>query len=112
MFSLKARFITFHSIANHLHVFPTRRSSDLGNAISISAPPTSGEPGKCVCPPRRGRSVRDRDRKSTRLNSSHDCNSYAVFYLKKKKAYGLGQNQTAYCRFSQKARANAVHSIA
>src|SRR5437762_3958840 len=31
--------------------------------------------------PRRGR----RDRKSTRLNSSHRCISYAVFCLKKKK---------------------------
>src|SRR5437763_15365016 len=28
---------------------------------------------------------RDRDRKSTRLNSSHRCISYAVFCLKKKK---------------------------
>src|SRR5437762_5868561 len=28
----------------------------------------------------------DRDRKSTRLNSSHRCISYAVFCLKKKKA--------------------------
>src|SRR5258708_27268892 len=29
------------------------------------------------------------DRKSTRLNSSHQIISYAVFCLKKKKAYGL-----------------------
>src|SRR5256886_8775188 len=29
----------------------------------------------------------DRDRKSTRLNSSHSQNSYAVFCLKKKKSY-------------------------
>src|SRR5437879_10049159 len=29
--------------------------------------------------------VRGRDRKSTRLNSSHRCISYAVFCLKKKK---------------------------
>src|SRR5437879_8252073 len=29
--------------------------------------------------------VRQRDRKSTRLNSSHRCISYAVFCLKKKK---------------------------
>src|SRR5437764_15328422 len=29
--------------------------------------------------------VADRDRKSTRLNSSHRCISYAVFCLKKKK---------------------------
>src|SRR3989440_9158709 len=29
--------------------------------------------------------AREQDRKSTRLNSSHDQNSYAVFCLKKKK---------------------------
>src|SRR2546422_1887633 len=33
----------------------------------------------------RGRSIPPRDRKSTRLNSSHGYNSYAVFCLKKKK---------------------------
>src|SRR5437762_300021 len=47
----------------------------------------------CLSPPRgRVRIVRRRptrvgtepDRKSTRLNSSHRCNSYAVFCLKKK----------------------------
>src|SRR5437764_7631833 len=32
----------------------------------------------------RGVSVDDEDRKSTRLNSSHRCTSYAVFCLKKK----------------------------
>src|SRR5437762_6203897 len=31
------------------------------------------------------------DRKSTRLNSSHRCISYAVFCLKKKKQYAAGQ---------------------
>src|SRR5437762_8933331 len=31
-----------------------------------------------------------RDRKSTRLNSSHRCISYAVFCLKKKKIYSMG----------------------
>src|SRR5712664_4672835 len=35
--------------------------------------------------PGRYRSRDDGDRKSTRLNSSHDQNSYAVFCLKKKK---------------------------
>src|SRR5437763_16901077 len=34
---------------------------------------------------RDGPRVRSRDRKSTRLNSSHRCISYAVFCLKKKK---------------------------
>src|SRR5687768_17710024 len=33
------------------------------------------------------RARRDRDRKSTRLNSSHGYISYAVFCLKKKKEY-------------------------
>src|SRR6266540_5620075 len=31
----------------------------------------------------------DRDRKSTRLNSSHITSSYAVFCLKKKKIYNI-----------------------
>src|SRR2546430_10349067 len=35
--------------------------------------------------PRRPAAARDRDRKSTRLNSSHSQISYAVFCLKKKK---------------------------
>src|SRR5437762_14369392 len=39
-------------------------------------------PGSCPPPTARGRS----DRKSTRLNSSHRCISYAVFCLKKKSA--------------------------
>src|SRR5437762_6887375 len=34
---------------------------------------------------RRNRAGSVSDRKSTRLNSSHRCNSYAVFCLKKKK---------------------------
>src|SRR5258708_31855804 len=37
----------------------------------------------CCCPIRR--STEPRDRKSTRLNSSHQIISYAVFCLKKKK---------------------------
>src|SRR2546428_7213590 len=36
--------------------------------------------------PSAARSRRSRDRKSTRLNSSHDQISYAVFCLKKKKS--------------------------
>src|SRR2546421_3563226 len=38
-----------------------------------------------VCPMPRTAHLRRRDRKSTRLNSSHDQISYAVFCLKKKK---------------------------
>src|SRR2546422_8591590 len=38
----------------------------------------------------RGRDAAQRDRKSTRLNSSHGYISYAVFCLKKKKQIRLG----------------------
>src|SRR2546421_1633953 len=40
---------------------------------------------KFACSSRTGRPLRHQDRKSTRLNSSHDQISYAVFCLKKKK---------------------------
>src|SRR6266853_5366513 len=43
-----------------------------------------------------------RDRKSTRLNSSHSQNSYAVFCLKKKKK----KNNTMYVRTKKKKRQN------
>src|SRR5256885_17163043 len=63
--------------------FPTRRSSDLEQGSSIRM--TSGSTAsvramhsRCCWPP-------ERDRKSTRLNSSHLVISYAVFCLKKKK---------------------------
>src|SRR2546421_6878729 len=42
-------------------------------------------PSPDVAPRNRNRAQRDADRKSTRLNSSHDQISYAVFCLKKKK---------------------------
>src|SRR5206468_12799012 len=86
-----------------LHSFPTRRSSDLG-ILGRVAPVTLGleiaeidlllqarldvgdRPADLarhegLATPRRDL----RDRKSTRLNSSHDQISYAVFCLKKKK---------------------------
>src|SRR5690625_5729050 len=94
-----------------LHSFPTRRSSDL------SAGGTRGERMGGVTLDQRGgdqlvadvvgpfdqfgrsghRGLPDlidgdlhgRDRKSTRLNSSHVAISYAVFCLKKKKHYRL-----------------------
>src|SRR2546421_6960069 len=43
----------------------------------------------------RARSRGERDRKSTRLNSSHDQISYAVFCLKKKKITQLGFRQAS-----------------
>src|SRR5438034_7324651 len=82
-------------------LFPTRRSSDLGGpgqllrpagAAVLCAPgrgaPASDRPGgrdRCAGGRHRARVARTRDRKSTRLNSSHTVISYAVFCLKKKK---------------------------
>src|SRR5437763_12093608 len=82
----------FYCSGHHrdLHSFPTRRSSDL----SRGPHDRDGErarlgPGRSRCGPlvhpltrRQAHAV---DRKSTRLNSSHRCISYAVFCLKKKK---------------------------
>src|SRR5206468_6314048 len=97
---------------HHLHSFPTRRSSDLFNghfhgfteskagstilttnrccAISRKNHDGTKEKGYFLCAAKEGRIERkfievkpDGDRKSTRLNSSHDQISYAVFCLKK-----------------------------
>src|SRR5690606_42156495 len=85
--------LAWSAVLRVLHSFPTRRSSDLprggllldryrlraihgalrrGQASTRPAPPVVF-PGH------------HRDRKSTRLNSSHVKSSYAVFCLKKKK---------------------------
>src|SRR5437762_10656449 len=93
-------------------LFPTRRSSDLHHPQQVA--PARREPGRVVADPpvrlvprlvvevdivdrggiRGGgvdqapqpglAAITGRDRKSTRLNSSHRCISYAVFSLKKK----------------------------
>src|SRR5438874_3316269 len=74
-------FFFFECYGDHrdLHSFPTRRSSDL-SAVQITRFPPACEPEMYGVP----NSVRRRDRKSTRLNSSHVEISYAVFCLKKK----------------------------
>src|SRR5690625_6555015 len=64
--------------------FPPARlfEAQLGEYISDTV-----DAGLC-CPDKstnRARSIAVEDRKSTRLNSSHVANSYAVFCLKKKK---------------------------
>src|SRR6266576_1205063 len=54
------------------------RESDLGSPADAVRPPDGEQHAREV-----GRVPRSRDRKSTRLNSSHVENSYAVFCLKK-----------------------------
>src|SRR5436309_12256390 len=67
-------------------LFPTRRSSDLGELLLER---DEGRTGIVARPPISLNNVGARrdlgDRKSTRLNSSHVKISYAVFCLKKKK---------------------------
>src|SRR5205814_6882589 len=86
----------------HLRSFPTRRSSDLLITTCLRSRTARWRISKtrfrvrhtekrvchCVAEAARGtgRLPPKRDRKSTRLNSSHLGNSYAVFCLKTKRA--------------------------
>src|SRR2546422_2714876 len=67
-----------------LHSLKTALSSRLGTVsrIQVNAPLSAISRA-----PRRNAASASRDRKSTRLNSSHGYISYAVFCLKKKKTY-------------------------
>src|SRR5207247_10213402 len=86
------RLVFSHSDASpDLHSFPTRRSSDLDEPeqrAGIRVPDHIGEHRHARHGVERLRdrahSAARKDRKSTRLNSSHEWISYAVFCLKKK----------------------------
>src|SRR2546422_4329456 len=60
-------------------LMPTCSTSNPPGVRSVARPPSTGTAYRCV------QHVGMRDRKSTRLNSSHGYISYAVFCLKKKK---------------------------
>src|SRR5437762_6938871 len=68
--------------------FPTRRSSDL--KVGVHRDESVEALVACVEHGEQG------DRKSTRLNSSHRCISYAVFCLKKKKKSLRSYNKIHY----------------
>src|SRR3989440_8943050 len=75
------------------------RAQSRGQAVAT-------EQGELVIFTTRERPARgQRDRKSTRLNSSHDQISYAVFCLKKKKTYRTRNTPHAFqrrlCRYGQ-----------
>src|SRR5690606_40950569 len=70
----------------HLHSFPTRRSSDLPSKPALEWPLRRSLSWVSRLP-RDSNAGDGRDRKSTRLNSSHVKISYAVFCLKKKSTY-------------------------
>src|SRR5437764_10980590 len=86
----------FERAVDHLdlHSFPTRRSSDL-TVPHVQANRLSGDPRQLVQRASTKCSERtilpEQDRKSTRLNSSHRCISYAVFCLKKKTAKAFNE---------------------
>src|SRR5437763_3528507 len=87
-------FFECYGVHRHLHSFPTRRSSDLATTRAPSSICSSRPAGPTdarqrvegFLSSRREKSNPEKagDRKSTRLNSSHRCISYAVFCLKKK----------------------------
>src|SRR5437762_11385107 len=91
-------YFFFYSSGAHrdLHSFPTRRSSDLydqqipATVLRLGNPSQEDELAKIGVQLAGGALMKDArvvvkgDRKSTRLNSSHRCISYAVFCLKKK----------------------------
>src|SRR5207247_7715547 len=99
------QFFVFYSSADHpvLHSFPTRRSSDLPayRNVVLERPPAHAQPvtrlhrfrplgaGAVELDLAAVDGLRRQgprlDRKSTRLNSSHEWISYAVFCLKKKR---------------------------
>src|SRR5690606_39756720 len=104
---LRPALVLRHPLPPHLSSFPTRRSSVLRRSPATSAccptPPSlsrrsrarpTREPSArpCLPPPagtappscRSRPTTSGRDRKSTRLNSSHVKISYAVFCVKKK----------------------------
>src|SRR5690606_41420708 len=94
-----------HDLHRTLHSFPTRRSSDLARPLAEGPPMKAGcwfdakdgrirevpeprllNPRDAIVRPRCATTrTPTRDRKSTRLNSSHVKISYAVFCLKKKR---------------------------
>src|SRR5437879_10596975 len=99
-------FFYCHASTLDLHSFPTRRSSDL-HGVCLLGQAHGYRPAvrhridrirteinnhllDLMAVQRNARKV-FLDRKSTRLNSSHRCISYAVFCLKKKKKVNLQQ---------------------
>src|SRR5438105_10686248 len=87
----------------------------LHDALPISRVPrpVAGEGQLAVRPPRAqhdaGGEQDPGDRKSTRLNSSHEWNSYAVFCLKKKKSARL-TNTSSTSRMTKKLRSKFCRS--
>src|SRR5437763_16283923 len=82
-------FIYAYGYHRYHHSFPTRRSSDLvtfAGAIEVPFHASNTQPTGALVARSGSFPAMTADRKSTRLNSSHRCISYAVFCLKKKRS--------------------------
>src|SRR5256885_9846314 len=78
----RSRSIQVYQLEVVLGVFRRKRDREHGapNRLDYDGPRSAGTQRSVYV---RGRVLRERDRKSTRLNSSHLVISYAVFCLKK-----------------------------
>src|SRR5947208_5439935 len=105
-------FYKSYGAPRYLHSFPTRRSSDLtlGGKRQGSENAQKFLETQIHDYEKRLRSAEDRlaefkkqDRKSTRLNSSHQIISYAVFCLKKKNEHNA-QSERRYPEHTDQER--------
>src|SRR5438132_8248028 len=76
--------ISAPSLPDALPICARRSRPLLHHAAADRAGPGRALPQDCPAGEARGQVLRDRDRKSTRLNSSHTVSSYGVSRLKKK----------------------------
>src|SRR5947209_13210480 len=92
-------------VVRDLHSFPTRRSSDLNAAVQAARGEGCSERLSLLLA-RAGIervSSKLKDRKSTRLNSSHANISYAVFCLKKKTMTKLSTGTRVSCSWRSRS---------
>src|SRR5947208_12765464 len=82
----RSTLFPYTTLFRSLHASSTQR-------VDSSAPRSTSEPRRS--PPNR-RMPASRDRKSTRLNSSHQIISYAVFCLKKKNSEDFDMRLVSY----------------
>src|SRR2546427_7125549 len=80
LFPYTTLFRSDSSSGNSVSLCHSEEHSDEESAFINASPPTTNGQRRLL-----GIRLRDGDRKSTRLNSSHSQISYAVFCLKKKK---------------------------
>src|SRR5205809_4701247 len=90
VFALCVFFFERYGAHQSLHSFPTRRSSDLqvknrSDSVGYFGAVFARKEIAFDHANSRSKAISFLDRKSTRLNSSHGYNSYAVFCLKKKR---------------------------